>query len=146
MRAGFAAVLGMVAVAGLSGCDELGLGQKTAQAPAPPPPCHCVAAPAPVEHLARLAPAVAHHRHHHHYAGSSHSYSQSWAEGYEEQSPSYESQSRAYDEDEEHAAHDDVWVDGYGREHAYSHVTRVADAHERRDPWHAYKSKCGDKD
>jgi hypothetical protein len=145
MRAGLIAALGIVAVAGLSGCDELGLGQKSAQAPAPQP-CHCVAAPAPVEHLARLAPTVMHHRHHRRYAENPHSYSQDWAGAYQEQSPSYESESREYDEGEERVSHEDVWVDGYGREHGYSHVTRVADARERLDPWHAYKSRCGDRE
>lgn len=144
MRAVFVAALGCVV---LSGCDQLGLSQHTAQAPAP---CHCVAAPAPVEHLARLAPPAAHHRHHRHYAESSHSYSQSWSNDYEEQSSSYVSEQRSYDEGydgDEHDSRDDVWVDGYGRAHAYSHVTRVAaDTHDRLDPWHAYKSKCKDRE
>lgn len=143
MRAVLVAALGCVA---LAGCDQLGLGQHVAQIA--PVPCHCTAAAAPVEQMVRLAPPVEHHRHHHHrYAESSHSYLQSWANEYEEQSPSDASESREYDErDEDRDSHEDVWVDGYGREHGYSHVTRVADARERHDPWHAYKSKCKDRD
>ena len=139
------AALGFVVLIALSGCDQLGVGQRTAQVPAAP--CHC----APAEHMVRLTP-PAPERHHHHHGASSHSYSQGWAGRYEEEeSSSYTSESRSYTEGDEGSAsagHRDTWVDGYGREHyAGAHVTRVAaDDHDRRDPYHAYKSKCGDKE
>ncbi len=142
MRAVLVAAMGFLA---LSGCDQLGLGQHTAQTA--PPPCHCTAA-APAEQLARLTPPVAHHHHHH----VAHSYSQSWADDYAEQSPSYSSESRSYDEDsqssdESQSTREDGWVDGYGREHYGAGVTRVAaEDRKRLDPWHGYKSKCGDKE
>jgi hypothetical protein len=144
MRSGLIVALGIAAL--VSGCDELGLGRHTAQAPAPPP-CHCVAAPAPIQQVASTPPPAAHHPHRHH----AHAYAQSWARQYQEpQSPSYSSESRSYYEGEESAAshESEAWVDGYGRSHyGEAHVTRVAaDTHERRDPWHAYKSKCREKE
>jgi hypothetical protein len=139
MRLRLVAAVGIVGL--VSGCDQLGIGQRAALAPAPP--CHCVAAAAPAEPMTRLTPPAEHHRHH---ARSSHSYSQGWADQYaEEKSSSYTSDSREYDEEEESgASHEDVWVDGYGRQHsADAHVTRVAaEDRDRLDPWHAYKSKC----
>jgi len=143
MRLSLVAAVGIVGL--LSGCDQLGLGQRAAEAPAPP--CHCVAAAAPAEQMTRLAPPAAHRRHRHHYAASSHSYSHDWT-GEEQESSSYTSESRSYEEGGAGEEHRDVWVDGYGREHdADAHVTRVAaEDRNRRDPWHAYKSKCGEKD
>ncbi len=135
MRAGIVAAVAFAAVAGLSGCDELGLGHK---APAPPP-CHCTVAPAPVEHLARLTPPalppVRHHRGH-----QRHRTAQASAEAAQSNPP------RDHDKPQAPVSHRPIWVDGYGRAHGYSHVTRVADARERRDPWHGYKSKCGDRE
>jgi hypothetical protein len=142
------AAAGLAAALCLCGCDNPQPAATAAQ------PCNCQPAPSPVaqsqqpdEHLAR--------RFH-----ASHSYSA--GEVQEQQSYSYQSGSRSYEESEERATEQSAssqassWVDGYGRSHyvvaandqAQSGAPTVSvppDTKERRDPWRAYDSKCDEK-
>jgi len=138
-------LIALLAIAGLvAGCDGPGT-HESAQAPAPPP-VHYAAAPPPAQPVASATPTT--HRRH-----SAHGDSQRPDSAYaDEDSPSYVSESRSYDEDESEPESpapqgDHYWVDGYRRVHyAEAPVRRVEDTRARRDPWHAYKSKCEDKE
>jgi hypothetical protein len=145
-------------LAALYGCDNP---EPTAMAAKP---CHCLPAPPqegqssePDDHQARLYT----HRERHDDEEHRYSYRQYQEGSTEEQSTSssdYQSQSRSYDEGEgaeataSTAGSATVWVDGYGRSHVeasdqtQSGAVSVPPAPaERRDPWHAYDSKCDEK-
>ncbi len=127
-----------LACIGLAGCDN------SANAPAPTvqavaPPCNCEAAS---PKLTRLTPPHVSHRH-----ARTASY-----RDYEE-SYSYQSQSRSYDQNESEDRNPDrdasngnnVWVDGYGRSHYAMTASAAPDDRARLAPWHGYDQDCDDE-
>lgn len=141
MRLVLLAAAGVIACAGLAGCDEP---SSTPAATAVAPPCNCQTAAA--------APAPAVHRRHHRPAQSyaedqSHDVYSGRAEYHGEPQVSQDNTTQT-DEDENAAETKGpeaaLWIDGYGRRHYGGPALAAAapDSRLRRQPWRGYDAKC----
>jgi len=130
---------GLIACAGLAGCDEPTNTAATTTV-APPAPTNQMAAAAPAP-----APVVHHRRHHHHRQSYAEYQSQNVYSGSAEYNgePSEDNAPQTYqDQDASEVENTQVavWIDGYGHRH-YGAPARAAaspDSLERRKPWRGY--------
>jgi hypothetical protein len=152
----FLVAIGILACAGLSGCDNAGR-PTAANTQASSQPCNCQTAAAAVPAVA--AEPATHHRARHHPSYSQREYEQtehysdsSSSRTYYQASGDYRSDTETHldylDETRSGGADNQaVWVDGYGKRHFYT-VGAVAaqppDDQARRDAWHGYDETCDD--
>lgn len=152
----FLVAIGILACAGLSGCDNAGT-PTAANTQASAQPCNCQTEAAAVPAVAP-EPATHHHtRHRSSYSQREYEQTEHYADNsssrtYYQASGDYQSDTKTHSDftDETSssgASNQAVWVDGYGKRHFYT-VAAVAaqppDDHARRDAWRGYDETCDD--
>ncbi|MDE2110268.1 MAG: hypothetical protein KGJ79_03925 [Alphaproteobacteria bacterium] len=146
----FLLAIGLLACAGLSGCNN-GRDTPAATTQTSVQPCDCQTAATARAEAAPAATARRHIRHHSSY--SRREYDETGRYAYRSQSRTYY-QSGYNGDTERHSDYREeadsggrVWVDGYGKRYYYAAAVAAArplDDHARRDAWHGYDEVCDD--